>query len=73
MKQILGLFLLVATPAFLAATVVQSPERTDTTQTTTDGVRSQSGRSTSHDRHPRKHRSANHHHRRHTTAKGGTH
>jgi hypothetical protein len=72
MNHILSILVLAAAPAVLAA-AVQSPDRTDTPQTTSDSARSQSGRSTSHDRHMRKHRTANHHHRPRTTAKGHSH
>ena len=61
MNHILSILVLAAAPAVLAA-AVQSPDRTDTSQTTSDSARSQSGRSTSHDRHMRKHRTTNHHH-----------
>ena len=72
MKDILSILVLAAAPAVFAA-AVQSPDRTDAPQTTRDSARSQSSRSTSHDRHMRKHRTTNHHHRPRTTAKGHTH
>ncbi len=72
MKHILSIFVLVAAPAVLAA-AGQSPDRTDTPQTTSDSARPQSSRSTSHGRHMRKHRTTNHHHRPRTTAKGHSH
>jgi hypothetical protein len=51
----------------------QAPDRGDAIQTANDNRRSQSDRSTSHDRHMRKHRTTTHHHRRRTSAKGNTH
>jgi Ni/Co efflux regulator RcnB len=72
MKQILSVLVLAAAPAVLCA-ATQVPERSEASQATSDNVRSQSNRSTSHDRHMRRHRTTNHHHRRRTTAKGNTH
>jgi hypothetical protein len=72
MNHILSILVLAAAPALLAA-AVQSPSRPDTAQTTGDTTRSQPSRSTSHDRHMRKHRTTNHHRRPRTTAKGHSH
>jgi Ni/Co efflux regulator RcnB len=72
MKHILSILVLAAAPAVLAA-AMQAPERGDTPQIASDSARSQSDRSTSHDRHMRKHRTTNHRHRHRTTAKSNTH
>jgi len=76
MKYILGILLgtwaLVSVPDF-AAGARQAAGRGDAIQTANDNGRSQSDRSTSHDRHLRKHRVASHHHRRRTSGKGNTH
>ena len=72
MKHILTVLVLAAVPAVLGA-AVQAPGRGDTPQSTSDSARSASDRSTSHDRHMRKHRVTSHHHRHRTTAKGNIH
>jgi hypothetical protein len=57
----------------LASTVFATPRQTSAAepaqQASNDATRSTSGRATSHDRHARKHRAANHHHRHRTTTK----
>lgn len=73
MKSILIVLVLAVAPAVLAAAAVQGPERSNTPQGASDGARSASDRSTSHDRHMHKHRAASHHHRHRTTTKGYTH
>jgi hypothetical protein len=73
MKYILSVlafaFVLAAVPTFVFG-AAQAPVRGDTLQTANDNARSPSDRSTSHDRHARKHRASTHHHRHRTTAKG---
>jgi len=71
MKLILCVFLLAATAVLSAA--MQAPERGETLQSAGDSAHSQSSRLTSHDRHTRRHRTTNQHHRRRTPAKGNTH
>ena len=75
MKYILGVLLgtwaLVSVPDFAAG--AKQAAGGDAIQTANDNRRSQSDRSTSHDRHLRKHRVASHHYRRRTSAKGNTH
>jgi Ni/Co efflux regulator RcnB len=67
MKQMASILVLALAPALFAAPrqAAQDPA----TQAGSDSPSSPSSRATSHDRHARKHRAGNHHHRRHTTAK----
>lgn len=63
---------IVTLAAFLAAPMVFAAPGTSSARPTlqaTNKPYSPSGRSTSHDRHARKHRASNHHHRHRTTAK----
>jgi hypothetical protein len=68
MKYVFCLWALALAPALFAAPV-QAPTAEPAAQASTDNPRSPSGKATSHDRHMRKHRNGNHHHRPRTTAK----
>jgi Ni/Co efflux regulator RcnB len=62
-------FVLATVPAFVAG-AEQASGRGDVIQPANDNGRSQSDRSTSHDRHVRKHRTTSRHHRQRATVKG---
>jgi len=66
MKHVVALAVLLAAPVVFAAPGTSSAGRT---LQATNKPYSPSGRSTSHDRHARKHRTSSHHHRHRTTAK----
>jgi hypothetical protein len=68
MKHIVAVLVLVLTPAIFAAPRQTTPAEPDP-QANSDGARSASSKATSHDRHVRKHRAGNRHHRPRTTAK----
>lgn len=68
MKHIVSVLALVLAPAVLAAPL-QSQSAQPAPQTNNDSARSPSSKATSHDRHMRKHRAGNHHHRPRVTAK----
>ena len=71
MKYVFYLWAFALVPAQLAASV-QTPPTEPASQANADNLRSSSGKATSHDRHMRKHRTGNHHHRPRTTAKNHT-
>jgi hypothetical protein len=76
MKYILSFLVLAFVPTTVPSLVIgseQAPSRVDTIQTPNESGRSQSDRSTSHDRHTRKHRATTRHHRHRATVKGNTH
>jgi hypothetical protein len=68
MRKMVSVLVFVLAPAVFAAPR-QSVPAEPTSQASNDGPRSTSNRATSHDRHVRKHRAGNHHHRHRTTAK----
>ena len=68
MKHIVSVLVLVLTPAVFAAPMQTAPAE-PAPQASSDSARSTSGKVSSHDRHVRKHRTGNHHHRPRLTAK----
>ena len=68
MKQIVSVLVLVLAPAVSGAPRQTTPAE-PVPQANSDSARSTSSKATSHDRHVRKHRAGNHHHRPRTTAK----
>jgi Ni/Co efflux regulator RcnB len=68
MKHIVIALVLVLAPAVFAAPM-QTASAEPAPQTSSDSARSTSGKATSHDRHVRKRRAGNHHHRPRLTAK----
>jgi Ni/Co efflux regulator RcnB len=68
MKHIVSILVLVLAPVVFAAPMqTASAERVP--QTSSDSARSSPSKATSHDRHVRKHRAGNHHHRPRMAAK----
>ncbi|HXN54024.1 MAG TPA: hypothetical protein VN943_18990 [Candidatus Acidoferrum sp.] len=68
MKQIVSVLLLGLAPAVFAVSKQRAPAD-PAPQASNDSARSSSSKATSHDRHVRKHRASNHHHRHRTTPK----
>ncbi len=68
MKQIVSVLALALMPAVFAAPWQAAPAE-PVPQANSDSARSTSSKATSHDRHVRKHRTGNHHHRPRVTVK----
>ena len=68
MKHIVTVLVLGLAPAVFAAPM-QTASAGPVPQASSDSGRSTSGKASSHDRHVRKHRAGNHHHRPRLTAK----